>query len=97
MIALLAGASLGMTGFFLGSYKLAAAGLVPGVVGVAFSLVGLWRAIGRAPEIPSLIKRKLRSNLLLFGPVPALQLLFFTYRPNSGFSGLGGSRNATHT
>jgi hypothetical protein len=94
---LLLGVFVGTIGFLLRSYTITAAAVVFAVMGAAFSLVMLWRAIGRDPEMPQTIKGRLRLHLFLFGPVVALQLLIYNYHPTSSFSGLGGAANASKT
>ena len=97
MVALLAGALIGTVGVLLNSYRITAAAVVLAVMGAAFSLVMLWRAIGRDPEMPPTMKRRLQLHMFLFGPVVALQLLIYNSQPNSSFSGLGGHTNASKT
>jgi hypothetical protein len=53
-----------------------------------FALFRFWLEVGRAEEIPATIRRRLRQNVLLFGPVAVLQLLIYSRFPDSGFSGL---------
>jgi len=55
-----------------------------------FALSRLWIEIGRAEEIPPALRSHLRRNLVLAGPVVALQLLIFNYFPESEFSGIRG-------
>jgi len=97
MVTLFVGAFIATIGFFLASYRLMAVAIVFAVVGAAISLGALWRAIGGDPGIPARIRRRLRLNLLLAGPVVALQLLVYNYQPCSNLSGLGESTNARHT
>ncbi len=72
----------------LSSYFIGAIGVVVGLLVTAASMVAFFRAVGRSQSIPPSIRRILRRNLLLFGPIAMAQLLVYNYFPNSGFSGL---------
>ncbi len=80
----------GALSLFLSSYTIGAIAVVVGVVAMFTLMVLFFRAVGRSQLIPASIRRLLRRNLLLFGPVAMAQLLVYNYFPNSGFSGLGG-------
>ena len=77
----------------LSSYTIGAIGVVVGLLVAAVSMVAFFRAVGRSRSIPASVRRLLRRNLLLFGPVAMAQLLIYNYFPNSGFSGLGVDTN----
>lgn len=91
----LVGAFTGTIGFFLRSYTITAWAVVLAVLVAESALVMLWRAIGQDPEMPPTVKRKLRLDVFLIGPVVALQLLIFNCQPTRSFSGLGGAKNAS--
>ena len=80
----------GALSLFLSNYTIGAVGVVVGLVALSALMVQFFRAVGRSQSIPASIRRLLRRNLLLFGPVAMAQLLVYNYFPNSGFSGLGG-------
>jgi len=80
----------GALSLFLSSYTIGAVAVVVGLVVLSALMVLFFRAVGRSQSIPASIRRVLRRNLLLFGPVAMAQLLVYNYFPNSGFSGLGG-------
>ncbi len=87
VIAMCAGAWIGAA--FIFSVELIAVGAVAiSVPVVFFGLFRLWQELGIADEIPPKVRRQLRQNMILFGPVTALQLLIYNRFPNSGFSGL---------
>jgi len=58
------------------------------ILACLFCLFRYWRELGDAEEIPQEVRRRLRQNLLFFGPVGVVQLLIYNCFPNSGFSGL---------
>lgn len=86
VIALVAGGMCGPLMFL--NTNLATGALVLALPVAFFSLFMFWLAIGRSQVVPAPIKRQLRRNVLLMGPIPALQVLIFNRFPESSFSGL---------